>query len=126
MSGIFIAEARDVEVYGNTVENNASGIVALQQDRIGDQCGIGVNNEVVNLFVHDNTIVQATGRAAGLRVAISDPSYYTSKNNRWEDNTYRLDDLNAALFLWQSGFIDAAAWRSLGLDQPGAVFDQIT
>ena len=125
MSGILIAEARDVEVYGNTVENNASGIVALQQDRIGDQCGIGVNNEVANLFVHDNTIVQATGLAAGLRVTISDPSYFTSKNNRWEDNTYRLDDLNAAWFLWQSGYIDATAWRSLGLDQPGAAFDQI-
>jgi len=125
-SGIFIAEARDVEVYGNTVENNAGGIVALQQDRIGDRCAIGLNNEITNLFVHDNTIVEATGLAAGLRVTISDPSYYTSKNNRWEENIYHLDDLNAARFLWQSGYVDAEAWRSFGLDQPGAVFDQIT
>jgi Right handed beta helix region len=115
-SGIFIAEARDVEVYGNTVEGNAGGITALQQDRIGDLCGIGLNNEVANLFVHDNTIVQATGLAAGLKVTISDSSYYTSKNNRWEDNTYHLDDLNAARFMWQSSYIDADAWRSYGQD----------
>ena len=124
MSGIFIAEARDVEVYGNTVENNAGGIVAIQQDRIGDGCGIGLNNEVANLFIHDNTIVQATGLAAGLRVDISDPSYYTSKNNRWEDNTYLLDDLSAARFMWESGYIDAVTWRSNGHDDPGGVFDE--
>jgi hypothetical protein len=124
-SGIFIAEARDVEVYGNTVERNAGGIVALQQDRIGDRCGIGLDNEIANLFVHDNTIVQTTGLAAGLRVSISDPSYFTSKNNRWEDNTYHLDDLNAGRFLWQSSYIDAAAWRSYGHDEPGGVFGQI-
>jgi hypothetical protein len=122
-SGIFIAEARDVEVYGNTLEGNAGGIVALQQGRIGDACEIGLNNEVANLYVHDNTIVQTTNLAAGLRVTISDPSYYTNKNNRWEENTYYLDDLNAARFLWQSGYIDADAWRSFGLDESGAIFD---
>ena len=123
-SGIFIAEARDVEVYGNTVEANAGGIVALQQNRIGDRCEIGLNNEVANLSVHDNTIIQATGLAAGLKVTISDPSYYTSKNNRWAENAYVLDDLNAARFMWQFGFIDADAWRSFGQDQSGAMFDQ--
>ena len=122
-SGIFIAEARDVEVYGNTVEGNAGGIVALQQGRIGDVCGIGLNNEVANLFIHDNTIVQTTNLAAGLRVTIPDPSYFTSKNNRWEENEYLLDDRNAPRFLWQSGFIDADAWRSFGLDQSGAILD---
>ena len=123
-AGIFIAEARDVEVYGNTVEDNAGGITAVQQDRIGDQCGIGLNNEVVNLFVHDNTIVQATGVAAGLRVNISDHSYYTSKNNRWTNNSYQLDDLNATRFVWQSSHIDAEAWRSHGQDDSGENFGE--
>ena len=38
-AGIFIAESRDVEVYGNTVEGNAAGITAVQQNPTGDPCG---------------------------------------------------------------------------------------
>ena len=64
-AGIFIDQSRDVEVYGNTVEDNAAGITAVQQSRPGTSAGIGLNNEVANLFVHDNTIVQATGHRRG-------------------------------------------------------------
>jgi hypothetical protein len=114
-AGIFIAEARDVEVYGNTVEGNAGGITAVQQNRIGDQCGIGLNNEVANLFVHDNTIVQDTGLAAGLRVSIPDPSYYTSKNNRWTNNDYSLGNaVNGLHFYWVNAKIKWGAWQAAG------------
>jgi hypothetical protein len=106
------------------LEGNAGGITAVQQDRIGDLCEIGVNNEVANLFVHDNTIVQETGLAAGLRVSISDPSYYTSKNNRWSNNSYQLDDLDATRFMWESSHIDAEAWRSYGHDGSGENFEE--
>ncbi len=115
-AGIFIAEARDVEVYGNTVEGNAGGITAVQQNRIGDQCGIGLNNEVANLFVHDNTIVQATGLAAGLRLYNqSNQAYYTSKNNRWTNNDYSLGNAaNGLHFYWVNAKIKWGVWQAAG------------
>ena len=39
-AGILIDQSRDVEVYGNTVEDNAAGITAVQEPA-GDQCGFG-------------------------------------------------------------------------------------
>jgi Right handed beta helix region len=124
-AGIFIDQSRDVEVYGNTVEDNAAGITAVQEPA-GDPCGYGIA-AVANLSVHDNTVRQPTGIAAGLRLLNeSDQAYYSSMNNRWEDNTYHLDDLNAARFRWQPGYIDADAWRSYGNDRPGAVFDELS
>jgi hypothetical protein len=113
-SAIFIASSRDVEVYGNTVENNAGGITAVQAPR-GDECGYGPQ-EVVNIYVHDNTIRQPGGIAAGLNLYLeSDQSYYTSRNNRWRNNDYSLGDpVNGLHFYWAGGRMNAAAWWSYG------------
>ena len=116
-AGIRIDQSRDVEVYGNTVEDNAAGITATQEPA-GDQCGLGSDAEVANLSVHDNTIVQQRGVAAGLRLRNEpDQAYYTSMNNRWTDNDYTLSDAaNGLHFYWANEEMEWRTWRSYGQD----------
>ena len=124
-AGILIDQSRDAEVYGNTVQDNGAGITAVQEPAGGDGCGLG-EPEVRNLNVHDNTIVQPTGIAAGLRLLNEpDQSYYTTGNNRWEGNTYSLGSLSGSPFFWQNAKITASSWRAYGHDEPSGDFSQI-
>ena len=115
-AGIFIDQSRDVEVYDNTVEDNAAGITAVQEPA-EDPCGYGTA-EIANLSVHDNAVRQPAGIAAGLRLWNEpDQSYYTSKNNHWASNDYTLGgSADGPYFYWTNGPIDADEWRSLGHD----------
>ena len=124
-AGIRIATSRDVEVYGNTVEDNNAGITATQDDRSGDQCGFGADAEVANLYVHDNTVVQPAGIATGLRlVGTDDSSYQESKGNRWNGNTYVVGDPSGGgHFFWGESPITAVQWQGLGEDVDGSVED---
>jgi hypothetical protein len=116
-AGIRIDQSRDVEVYGNTVEDNNAGITATQEPA-GDQCGFGSDAEIANLHVHDNTVVQPTGIAAGLRLYREpDQSYYTNKNNRWRNNRYTLGNpANGLHFYWANTSMDSSTWQSYGQD----------
>ena len=116
-AGIRIDQSRDVEVYGNTVEDNNAGITATQEPA-GDQCGFGSDAEIANLHVHDNTVVQPTGIAAGLRLYREpDQSYYTNKNNRWRNNRYTLrNPANGLHFYWANTSMDSSTWQSYGQD----------
>jgi Right handed beta helix region len=113
-AGIFVDQSRDVQVYNNTVEDNAAGITAVQEPA-GDPCGYGIP-AIANLSVHDNSITQSAGIAAGLRLW-QEPvqTYYTSMNNRWANNNYTLGDpANELPFFWANNLIDADEWRSFG------------
>jgi hypothetical protein len=86
-AGIFISNSPNVEVYGNTVENNFHGITGLEADRGSGSQG---PHNVTNLSVHDNTVRQIDdGRAAG--ICDSDPNanpYSVAANNDWLNNDY--------------------------------------
>jgi hypothetical protein len=117
-AGIFIDQSRDVEIYGNTVEGNAGGITAIQEPA-GTSC-YGTERETINLYVHDNTVRQSSGWAGGLQLLNEgDSTYYTTRNNRWENNTYYLDSLSTLRFRWKDGDVSASAWRSYGHDDTG-------
>ena len=87
-AGILVSSSRDVEVYGNVVEDNRNGIAAQETDR-PTTSSLGAYN-TVNLYVHDNTVRQTDGgRAAG--ITDIDPNadpYSVAANNRWRNNTY--------------------------------------
>ena len=123
-AGIFIDQSRDVQVYGNTVQDNAAGITAVQEPA-GDQCGYGADAEVANLYVYDNKIRQEAGVAAGLALLnTSDISFYTAQNNRWADNSYDLADPEEGLhFSWEGGMMSASGWRGFGNDIDGSFSD---
>jgi parallel beta-helix repeat protein len=117
-AGIEVSESRDVQVYGNTVLDNYHGIGATQRSVATlSRYGYGLH-ETANLDVHDNTI-RTQHRAAGLIEVISDPSYYTSKNNHFQHNTYALSCNQATPFIWQdpsggSGYADITKDRWVG------------
>jgi len=112
--GIVIANSPDVEVYGNTVEDNRGGIAAIQQDRGSGRHGAW---NTTNLYVHDNQVKLLEGRT-GLAQDIGDTTYFTLKNNRFERNDYRLDR-TARIFEWANKQITEDEWRRYGNDVDG-------
>jgi Right handed beta helix region len=121
-AGIGIHASRDVEVYGNTVSGNANGIVAVQQRRGAGRLGAYV---VENLWVHDNRVTQGVGPAGALGVAAGavqdagDPAIFTSRNNRFQNNSYTLGATSRP-FAWQNAARTATEWRDYGQDRTGA------
>jgi hypothetical protein len=113
-AGILIAASPNVEVYGNEVTNNANGIGAIQQDRGSGAYG---PHEISNLYVHDNVVTMTVGRT-GLVQTVGDPSYFTSRNNRWLRNTYKLGP-NSTYFAWIGRSMTEAQWRQYGEDVDG-------
>jgi parallel beta-helix repeat protein len=58
LGGILVANARNVEVYGNTLSGNDGGIVGLQDNRGTGILGVW---DVNGINVHDNTVSWSTG-----------------------------------------------------------------
>ena len=121
-AGIGVHASPNVEVYGNTLTENFNGIVGLQQARGSGTLGSYV---LENLHVHDNTVYQrvapsnADGGFAGAIVQdIGDTSYFTSRNNRWANNTYFIGG-NPWPFAWMNGIRTASQWQSFGNDVTG-------
>ena len=106
-AGIHIASSRDVQIYGNVVENNINGIVGSQQNRGTGAYGA---RELRNLDVHDNT-VHASGKV-GIGQDVNDQSIFTSRNNRFHANTYNANQL----YTWMDRDITSTTWRSYGQD----------
>ena len=122
-SGILNASSTRVEVYGNTVEDNFNGIGATERGAHGaGPYGARVTRD---FDVHDNTIRMPTGRS-GLVVTVGDPSYYTSKGNRFWHNRYSVGCQSP--FIWnapttRSGFDSFAfgQWNAFGNDRDGSL-----
>jgi len=113
-AGILVSNGTDVEIYGNTVEDNQNGIGAIESDR-----GSGTHGpyQVLNLWVHDNTIRQTNGRAAGI---VGTGPVFTSKQNRFTDNHYALGDTTLKQFRWQNADRTDVEWRGFGQDVGGS------
>jgi hypothetical protein len=124
-AGIGIHSSSDVEVYGNTLEDNHNGIVGLQQNRGSGTFGPYV---VQNLYVHDNTIKQNlpqgpgfANAAAGIVQDNGDATVFTTRNNRYRNNTYFLLPLGGGQspgFEWQ-GWQNDTQWKAVGNDLTG-------
>ena len=119
-SGILIGSSGNAEVYGNTVVNNGNGITATQQDR-------GAGRLVEDLNVHDNTVTMApdtvspfTNSRTGAVQDIGDDAIFTSRNNNFQNNTYRADAAGLH-FDWNNAARTFAQWQSLGLDTSGSI-----
>jgi parallel beta-helix repeat protein len=122
-AGIFVSASKDVEVYGNTVTNNARGIGGVMQDRGSGSYGL---HTLENLYVHDNVVTMTNnvvdrggqGTVTGVGQDIGDNSYFTSRGNRFERNTYYLGTA-AQQFEWMNNSLNAAGWKSYGQDVTG-------
>lgn len=113
--GITISASPNCEVYQNIVLDNADGITGAQQAR---GSGVYGPHEISNLYVHDNVVrmlTDATPGWIGLAVDFGGvgPGYYTTKNNRFNRNTYYFDADNH--FTWNDlGDQTYAYWTGTG------------
>ena len=128
-AGIGVHASPDVEVYGNTLNENFNGIVIIQQKRdasTGDSYAPAGGFIAQNVYVHDNIVYQRTpapngdGGASGAANDAGDTATFTSRNNRWVRNTY-YTGTNARAFAWMNGFRTAAEWRAYGQDTSGSL-----
>jgi parallel beta-helix repeat protein len=125
-AGIGIHASSDVEVYGNTVEDNFNGIIAIQQNRGSGAYGPYL---VQNLYVHDNRVKQNTPEGPGLLNAaagavqdVGDNAIFNTRNNRFQNNTYYLLPVapgNSQGFQWANAGKSVAQWKALGQDVKG-------
>ena len=115
-AGIEVTNARNVEIYGNLVEDNWQAITGLDDHR----SGVGPHGPytLTNMNVHDNIIVSRITQAGGGRTGIIDmdlSSAFVSGNNRFQGNQYVLGDPNGLYFIWY-GDRTLAEWLSYGND----------
>jgi hypothetical protein len=120
-AGILINSSPNIQIYGNTVLNNKDGIGITQWDR-GSSPTLGPH-QVHDISVHDNTVALHTG-FSGMLQGVGDVTYYTSRNIRFDRNTYRLG-CNEHYFVWQGtaavGYsaVTSSEWRASGMDRNG-------
>jgi hypothetical protein len=115
-AGIMVSNSPNVEVYGNTVSNNANGITGMQASGYATTGPYGAR-VLSNLYVHDNVITMASGKT-GLVQNVSDNSYFTNRNNRWVNNHYHLG-ANSDYFSWSNSNLNENEWRMYGQDVAG-------
>ena len=115
-AGILIAASggSGVEIYGNVLEDNKDGIMLIQQPRGSGRYGPYL---VQNVHVHDNTIRMREGWSGAVQDG-GDNAIFTSRNNRFENNTYHLGS-GIRYFAWMNGERTESEWRSFGQDVTG-------
>lgn len=116
-AGIQVSNSPDVEIYGNTVLDNANGITAMQASGYPADEGFGPL-VVQNLYVHDNTVRMLVGNT-GIAQNVGDATVFSGRNNRFVNNRYTLG-ANAGYFAWQDRFgLTESAWKGYGQDLTG-------
>jgi len=121
-AGILVTSSPNVEVYGNTVTNNARGIVGIGSIRAENPSLFILQN----FYVHDNIVTMTsvatdgsgTGNATGIVQDAGDLTYFTGKNNRFVHNTYYLGTA-AQYFYWMNGMRTEQQWVGYGQDITG-------
>jgi hypothetical protein len=126
-SGILVNSSRNVEIYGNTVEDNRHGIGGTNTDRGSGAHGL---HELTNLRVHDN-VIRVTYRSpegywsspSGVVGSIQQPF---SNQAQFSRNQYTVCSGN--IFAGPSspgstsyGYMSWAQWRAIGQDTTSTV-----
>jgi hypothetical protein len=112
-SNIMVISSRNVEIYRNTV------ISTTEKNTIGfydAELGSGPMGayEVKNAFVHDNVVKMVVGAKTGLQGSNID--VFRTAGNRFNRNTYLLEEPAADYWVWENGLIGRAAWLATGND----------
>lgn len=108
---IYLHDSKDTEIYGNTIVTNSNPIGLSDADRGSTIYGV---LEVRNVYVHDNTITIRAGQQMGL---VGRPTAF-SANNRFQNNTYYIPDLNGSYWVWQD-LKAKSQWQAIGHDTAG-------
>ncbi|HXH48825.1 MAG TPA: hypothetical protein VNM47_05590, partial [Terriglobia bacterium] len=72
----------------------------------------GLPYNLQNLYVHNNTITQQSGYAAGIvKASTFDNSVFTIWSNHLKDNTFNLSDSTYLYFCWLDQYWTYAQWQ---------------
>jgi hypothetical protein len=112
-AGIVLSNASGVEVDGNTLEGNVTGIVILHSPR--------GKWDTADNYVHDNMIRMSQGWSGLIRTDNSNPdsALFTSKNNRFENNTYVVPSASGKYWDWMNARRTWIEWK--GFAKEGAL-----
>jgi parallel beta-helix repeat protein len=131
-SGIYLSTSRDVEVYGNTIEDTWRGINLFAFcPALGIQYAGSVDHDLTNNWIHDNIIKVGT-RSDSYASTLSTSSSCTStqaqpyangsKNNRFQGNGYFVPDVSSRYWYFAgASLMTFGEWRALGQDTTGTV-----
>jgi parallel beta-helix repeat protein len=115
-AGIEIVSSRNVEVYGNTLEDNWQGITGLNDHRGTGNAG---PYTLINLNVHDNTVKSSITDNGGGRTGVIETegteAFSSTSNNRFQRNNYTLGP-NSKYFMWMGEERTEFEWQSFGHD----------
>lgn len=115
-AGILVAGSPNVTIRGNFLNGNKAGILLVAQDRGSGAYGPHV---LQNSHVIHNTIRRPRNNGLFLGPGLlSDFSYYTSRGNRFQYNTYYYK-ANSTPFFWMSEHIGRKRWVGYGQDTRG-------
>jgi parallel beta-helix repeat protein len=103
--GILIANAQNVEVYGNTLKGNDGGIIMIHDNRGSGNQG---TYHTRNITVTDNYSAYTTKHTGLHKNASGDTS-----NIKFDRNTYKVSG-NA--YMWEKTAMNASGWRGIGQD----------
>jgi parallel beta-helix repeat protein len=128
-SGIILSTAKNVEVYGNTLEDNFRGIqLFLNCSAVG---GGTLKYDLTNDFVHDNSIKVGTkvGSWANTLNSLSSctatqvaPYVNGLKNLTFDRNTYTVPSVDGQYWLWgYQAFKYWNEWQAIPQDPAGTV-----
>jgi len=112
--GIAVDTSSNVDVFGNTLADNANGIIAISTHR-----GVGYYGAHVlkNVRIHDNTVRQTSG-VIGMVNHVGSARSWSAQGNGFYHNTYFLGP-NVRMFLWQDQTLSPEQWKAAGQDTTG-------
>jgi parallel beta-helix repeat protein len=118
-AGIEVLSSPNVEVYGNELEDNWQGITGLDDARGSGNAGPWV---LLNLNVHDNTVISRIADPGGGRTGIVDmagqTAFLANANNRFRQNHYVLGT-GGKYFFWMGRELNESEWQQFGQDADG-------
>ena len=109
-----------VEIYNNTVTSNGGigndAIGLIEQNR-----GTGNMSTYIvqNVYVHNNSIDMSNGGSTGGVTDTGNNAIFSTRNNRWNFNTYTLGTNSSSSLWWNNGQGGVSLWQSCGFDLNG-------
>ncbi|MGI9621868.1 MAG: right-handed parallel beta-helix repeat-containing protein, partial [Acidimicrobiales bacterium] len=113
-AGIIVLSSNNVTIHDNIVDDNGHGIVGRQVARDPGSQG---PHELENLYVHHN-VVTMNGGFTGIVEKVGDSSYFHTRNNVFQSNTYYLGG-ESKYFKWEGPYRTTAEWVAYGNDTTG-------
>ena len=115
---VYSSGGSGLEIAYNTLSGNKHAIMLFAADR-----GTGPAGPLVtkNVSVHDNTVTLSGSQRTGAVRYSGSTGLWTTDNNHFEGNTYRLQSASAAPFAWATNaLLTDAQWRAAGNDETGS------